>query len=128
MKFLKDNWFKVGVLTLLFALCISLLYTYSSYMNSKSDSESNITAPTATTTSNAPSQQTIIYTNPAKEANQVRLGACIDAAENDYNRIVLDLSEKVRNGELDKSFFGPSVDALEKRKVEQKADCEAKYN
>lgn len=72
--------------------------------------------------------ETTIYTNPAKEANQLRLETCINEAEKEYNRIVLDLSEKVKNGELNSSYFGPSVDALIKRKNEQKADCVTKYN
>ena len=72
--------------------------------------------------------ETIIYTNPAKETNQLKLETCINEAEKEYNRIVLDLSAKVKNGELDSSYFGPSVDAMIKRKSEQKADCVAKYN
>lgn len=75
----------------------------------------------------APNEQTVKYTNPAKESNQLKLESCIDDAEREYNHIVLDLSEQIRDGLLDKSYFAPSVNGLEKRKAEQKADCVTKY-
>lgn len=132
--FLKETWFRVGVLLLLSVLCFSVLYVYGNYISSKSNLQSvtpstfSATKQDNPTDTSIPAQQTIIYTNPAKEANQLKLETCIDEAEKEYNRIVLDLSAKVKNGELDSSYFAPSVDALIKGKNEQKADCLTKYN